>query len=90
MIDVVTLADRHEATTFVAVEIDAHDINGRAHDCGADRKASVVLERLAERAQLVGVVVRIDDHAVDQLVDLVRRGHYSQWRSPDLIGARVL
>jgi putative toxin-antitoxin system antitoxin component (TIGR02293 family) len=60
-----------EASTFLAGVVDRFDLDIGADHSAGEREVGLLFERLAERPELLVLPVGVDDHLVDQLVDLI-------------------
>ncbi len=60
---------RHETAALVTVELDRVQQARQPDDLSDDMQAGLC-ERALERAELLAVTVRIDEHVLDQLIEL--------------------
>jgi hypothetical protein len=64
-------AQRQEAPPLVAFVVHRGDVEGRTHDRCREGEATVLLERLPERRQLLVLAVGVDGDAFDQAVEII-------------------
>lgn len=77
MIVPVPTADGDETPALVSREVHTHHLHGGADHGRSEGEASLVLEPLPERGELLVVAVGVDGHPFDQLV-----GHVSHGAAP--------
>src|SRR5439155_4423250 len=68
---------RHAATSPVAVvtvEVHCHDLDRDTDQSGREGELGPVLERLAERPQLLSLSLGVDDYLLNELIDCVTHG----------------